>query len=393
MTGTHVTSNPAPVPRAALDLVLDPTGSGRMLPQAAYTSDAVLAWEREHFFSSTWVCAGRSADLAAPGDRRAIGIGDDAVILVRGDDGVVRVFYNVCRHRGHELMPCGSTAHRNAIHCPYHAWTYALDGSLRATPRFDAPAGFDPAEHGLVPVRAEEWNGWVMVNVSGDAPPLADYLGALGDLLAPYECDRLVVAATHEYELAANWKLPIENYHECFHCPVIHPELCTVSPPTSGDNFDLPGAWMGGTMDLEQHAATMSMTGASGGVVLRGLDDALRRQVLYVGLFPNLLLSLHPDYVMTHRIEPLAPDRSWVECQWLFAPEAVERDGFDPAYAVDFWDVTNWQDWHACEGVQRGVSSRGYRPGPFSEAEDAVQQFVTFVARAYLGGTVSALRG
>jgi Rieske 2Fe-2S family protein len=391
---TTLPATPAPIPRDALVPVLDPTGSGRMLPQEAYTSDDVLTWEREHFFARTWVCAGRSADLATPGDRRAVSIGDDSVVLVRGDDGQVRAFYNVCRHRGHELVPCGAAAsRRNAIHCPYHAWTYSLDGSLRATPRFDEPPGFDKADFGLVPVRAEEWHGWVMVNVSGDAPPLAEYVGALDEIVAPYECERLVATTTHEYELGANWKLPLENYHECYHCPAIHPELCVVSPPASGDNYDLPGAFIGGTMDLEPHAETMSMTGASGGVVLRGLDATLRRQVIYVGVFPNLLLSLHPDYVMTHRIEPRSPSRSWVECQWLFAPEAVESDGFDPSYAVDFWDVTNRQDWHACEGVQRGVSSRGYRPGPFSEAEDAVQQFVTFVARGYLGGTLSLANG
>jgi glycine betaine catabolism A len=391
-TSRHDT--PAPLPRAALDLVLDPTGSGRMLPQAAYTSDEVLAWEREHFFANTWVCVGRSSDLAAPGERRAVRIGDDAVVLVRGDDGVLRAFYNVCRHRGHELVPCGeASTRRNAIHCPYHAWTYSLDGSLRATPRFDEPPGFDKADNGLVPVRTEEWHGWVMVNVSGDAVPLAEYLGALDELIAPYECERLVATTTHEYELEANWKLPLENYHECYHCPAIHPELCVVSPPASGDNYDLPGAFIGGTMDLEPHAQTMSMTGESGGVILRGLDDTLRRQVIYIGVFPNLLLSLHPDYVMSHRIEPLSPSRSWVECQWLFDPEAATRDDFDPSYAVDFWDVTNRQDWHACEGVQRGVSSRGYRPGPFSEAEDAVQQFVTFVARGYLGGALSLTNG
>jgi Rieske 2Fe-2S family protein len=378
----------APFPPGALDGVLDPHSSGRMLPQAAYTSPDVLAWEQEYFFAGNWVCAGRATDLADPGDRRAMRIGDDAVLFVRGDDGVLRGFFNVCRHRGHELLPCGASAHRNAIHCPYHAWTYGLDGALKATPRFDAPPAFDPNEFGLVPVRTEEWLGWVMVNVSGDAPPLAQHIGALDELIAPYECSRLVVGASHEYVLHANWKLPLENYHECYHCPAIHPELCVVSPPTSGDNYDLPGDWIGGTMDLEPHAATMSMTGASGGVMLRGLDATLLRQVLYVGLFPNLLLSLHPDYVMTHRLEARAANETWVECQWLFAPEAVARDDFDPSYAVDFWDVTNWQDWHACEGVQRGVESRGYRPGPFSEAEDAVQQFVTFIARSYLGDRV-----
>jgi Rieske 2Fe-2S family protein len=146
-------------------------------------------------------------------------------------------------------------------------------------------------------------------------------------------------------------------------------------------------------MELVPHAQTMSMSGASEGVMLPGLDATRRRQVLYVGVFPNLLLSLHPDYVMTHRIEPLAAGESAVECQWLFRPEAVGRDDFDPAYAVDFWDITNRQDWNACEGVQRGVGSRGYRPGPFSEAEDAVQQFVRFVARAYLDGALPAFVG
>jgi glycine betaine catabolism A len=384
------TSIPAPVPAAHLERALDEHGTGCMLPREAYASDAVLAWEREHFLAAGWVCVGRADGLSVPGARRALAVGDDAIVLVRGDDGTLRGFFNVCRHRGSELLPCGTTATRAAIHCPYHGWTYALDGSLRATPRFAPPAGFDPEAFGLVAVRVAEWHGWIMVNVSGDAPPLAAWFGGLEELIVPYDCGSLVVGATHEYTIAANWKLPIENFHECYHCPAIHPELCMISPPASGDNFDRPGAWFGGTMDLVPHAQTMSMSGASEGVMLPGLDATRQRQVLYIGVFPNLLLSLHPDYVMTHRIEPRAPGESFVECQWLFRPEALARDDFDPAYAVDFWDITNRQDWNACEAVQRGIVSRGYRPGPFSEAEDAVQQFVRFVARAYLDGALPA---
>ena len=175
--------------------------------------------------------------------------------------------------------------------------------------------------------------------------------------IAPYGCEELVVGASHDYLLAANWKLPIENYHECYHCPTIQPELCNVSPPTSGDNYDLPGAWFGGTMDLAAHAETMSMSGKSLAGFLPGLDATRRRQVLYAGIFPNLLLSLHPDYVMTHRVEPRSPGVSLVECQWLFTGDTVARADFDPAYAVDFWHVTNAQDWNACEGIQRGVTS------------------------------------
>jgi Rieske 2Fe-2S family protein len=170
---------------------------------------------------------------------------------------------------------------------------------------------------------------------------------------------------------------------------VIHPELCVVSPPESGDNYDLPGTWVGGTMDLKDFAETMSLDGKSGGVVLPGLDDVQRRQVVYIGLFPNMLISAHPDYVMTHRIEPLRAGESFVECQWLFDPAAVARADFDPSYAVDFWDLTNRQDWAACEGVQRGLASRGYRPGPFSLAEDAVKHWVRLLARSYLAGALT----
>jgi Rieske 2Fe-2S family protein len=141
-------------------------------------------------------------------------------------------------------------------------------------------------------------------------------------------------------------------------------------------------------MDLADHAETMSMDGRSGGVVLPGLDELQRRQVLYIHLFPNLLVSLHPDYVMTHRIEPLTPGTSRVECQWLFPPEAVERPGFDPSYAVDFWDLTNRQDWAAVESVQRGVASPHFVPGLLSGSEDAVYHFVTMVAGGYLGREV-----
>jgi Rieske 2Fe-2S family protein len=138
----------------------------------------------------------------------------------------------------------------------------------------------------------------------------------------------------------------------------------------------------------------MSLDGRSGGSVLPGLDERRRRQVLYLNLFPNLLLSLHPDYVMTHRIEPLTPTTSAVECQWLFPPDALEQPGFDPSYAVDFWDLTNRQDWAAVESVQRGMASPRFVPGLLSTDEDAVYHFVTMVAGAYLGrslarGTVS----
>jgi glycine betaine catabolism A len=144
-------------------------------------------------------------------------------------------------------------------------------------------------------------------------------------------------------------------------------------------------------MELRPGAATMALDGTVGAAPLPGLDERRRRQVLYVGLFPNLLMSAHPDYVLTHRLEPLGPGGTRVECEWLFAPEAVAADGFDPSPAVRFWDLTNRQDWRACESVQRGMGSPGYRPGPLAPSEDAVYRFVSLVAAGYLHGRVVPL--
>lgn len=377
-----------PLPRDELEAVLDPRGSGRMLPRAAYTDRAVMDWELQHFFAGSWVCVGRASTVAEPGDRHAVRIGTEGVLLVRAESGELHAFSNVCRHRGHELLPCGESDQRSTIACPYHAWVYDLDGTLRTTPRFDPPEGFEISEYKLFGLPVTEWRGWVFVNASGNAGAFADHVGGFDALVAPYEPERLVVGATHEYRLEANWKLAIENYHECYHCPVIHPELCRVSPPTSGENFSAPGLAIGGSMELVDGAKTMSLTGESPLPPLRGLDGKRQRDVMYAGLFPNLLVSLHPDFVMTHRIEPVEPGAARVECQWLFAPEEVARPEFDPAFAVDFWDLTNRQDWGACESVQRGIVSRGYDPGPFSLEEDGVREWAATIARGYLEGGV-----
>jgi Rieske 2Fe-2S family protein len=379
---------PAPLDRSALAQALLPFGSSRMLPRAAYVDPAVFAWEQRYFFGGGWLCVGRGDRAPRPGDHWAEAVGEGSVLLVRGEDGVLRAFANTCRHRGHELLPCGAASQAKVIICPYHAWTYGLDGGLRAAAGFKNKPGFDAAGWGLAELPAQEWHGLVFVDGSGTAGPLGDSLATLDEIVAPYEPERLAVAGRHEYEVAANWKILTENYHECYHCPVIHPELCRVSPPKSGENYQAEGAWVGGWMDLRDGMDTMSLDGTSNGAALRGLDSRGLRTVIYVNIFPNLLVSLHPDYVMVHRMMPLAADRTRVECTWAFAPESLARPGFDPGYAVEFWDITNRQDWHACESVQRGLSSPHAVPGPLSAQEDAVYQYVTLVARGYQGHPV-----
>jgi Rieske 2Fe-2S family protein len=346
-----------------------------MLPSAAYTDEAVLHWERRRFFSDR-MCPGLSAELPEPGDQRAEATADGSALLVRGDDGQLRAFTNTCRHRGHELLPCGGQAKQNSVICPYHSWTYSLDGQLRGAAGY---RDLDKSQWGLVELPVTEWHGLIFTG-----PPQTS-LASLDEIVAPYEPERLVIAARHSYDVAANWKILTENYHECYHCPSIHPELCRVSPPKSGVNYVSDGSWIGGRMDLRDGATTMSLDGSSGTVPLRGLSGPQLRTVIYVNIFPNVLWSLHPDYVMTHRLTPLAADRTRIECTWAFAPEAVGSPGFDPAYAVEFWDLTNRQDWTACESVQRGLSSPWASPGPLSPQEDGVYSFVTTVARGYLG--------
>jgi Rieske 2Fe-2S family protein len=384
----QTTPDPAPVDRTELDRSLLPFGQSRMLPRAAYVDDEVFAWEQRHFFDAQWMCVGRSEDLAEPGDQRAESLGTAGVFLTRGQDGILRAFANVCSHRGHELLPCGTTARHGRVICPYHSWSYTLEGDVWTAPGFKDLADFDATEHGLTRLPCTEWHGLIFVDGSGTAPDLEEELAELEPLIAPYEPERLRVAGTHDYVVAANWKILSENYQECYHCPMIHPELCEVSPPKSGDNYRTDGPWVGGTMDLREDMETMSLDGRSGGVMLRGLDAEGLRMVNYIYVFPNVLISLHPDFVMTHRLTPLGPDSTRIECAWSFAPEALELPGFDPSYAINFWDITNQQDWEACASVQRGLASPHARPGPMGGEEDAVYQFVTMIARGYLGQPV-----
>ena len=360
---------------------------GRMLPAVAYTSAEVLAWELRHLYAGTWCCLGRLDELL-PGDgdrpvtQRAVTVGDVGALLTRsGDD--VRMFANTCRHRGHELLADGATSVRQSIVCPYHAWTYDLAGHVQAAPGFREVDGFEPARP-----RAGGAAGAGLGRVG--VRPRRDHRrrrcrsrstsASWAGIVEPYAPATLRLADRHTYEVAANWKVLAENYHECYHCPLIHPELCQVTPPTSGDNYDLPGAWVGGSMVLRDGMATMSLTGESGGHPIPGVDPTA---VEYVHLLPNLLVSAHPDYVMTHRLLPLAPGRTWVECSWYLRPGA---DGTvpDPSYAVEFWDLTNRQDWAACESVQRGLASPHFSPGPFAPNEDAVARFVAPGVEAYL---------
>src|SRR5258705_117543 len=221
-------------------------------------------------------------------------------------------------------------------------------GQSRMLPReaYVDPAVFEWEQHNI-------FSGWTCVGDASD-------LGAVGTQKAVGTGPNAILLVRADdgvvRSLATNWKVIADNYQECYHCSTIHPELSRISPPTSGENLALPGSWMGGWMSIVEGAETMSLTGKSGGVAIQGLSEHELRSVMYLVGYPNLLVSLHPDYVMTHLMTPLAVDRTHVECAWAFPKDVAASDDFDPSYAVDFWDLTNQQDWAACESVQRELN-------------------------------------
>ena len=351
-----------------------PVERAQLLPARVFHDPDVFAYEEASWFATSWLCVGREEDVAAPGTYLLARVAGEGVIVVRGRDGVARAFNNVCRHRGSTLVdePADGSGSGSLvrIQCPYHAWIYDLDGSLKRAPHTEEIEDFVAADNGLFPVRLEAWAGFLFVNLDPDAAPLLDYLADLPRAVERYPIAGLRRARRIEYDVHANWKVIGENYSECYHCPGVHPQLNRLSPYDRGRNLESTGPWAGGWMELIEAADTMSTDGASHGrPPLRGIGDENTRRVYYIVLWPNLLLSLHPDYVMTHQVLPVDAERSRVVCEWLFHPDTLADPGNRIQDAIEFWDLTNRQDWDIVEQSQLGVASRRYAPGPYSPRE------------------------
>jgi Rieske 2Fe-2S family protein len=381
---------PPPLTAADLHDTCRPFASARTLPAAVYTAPEILAVEQAGIFGTSWLCAGREADLPAAGDFLTREIGGESVILVRGADDRVRAFYNVCRHRGSRLIDAPAGRGLQRILCPYHAWSYRLDGSVSQIPGQAAKvpdtsaakvpdtseSGPDRDGLGLIPVHVGTHEGFIFLNLDSAPAPLALQLEDLPDLTR-FRLPELRRGWHRTYEVQANWKLICENYSECYHCPAAHPQLARISDLISRGTrpMEVGGCFNGGPMQLKDGIETMSLSGKRTVPPIPGLSADDHRYVYYYVIYPNLLLSPHPDYVLTHTAWPLAADRTRVECELLFTAEALARPGFDPADMADFWDLTNRQDWALCERAQQGAGSRGYRPGPYQPAEDCVHVF------------------
>jgi Rieske 2Fe-2S family protein len=342
----------------------------KTLPARYYTDPAWLERELDRIHGRMWLYAGRAESIPAPGDYLLFEVGTASVLVVRDDHGKVGAFHNVCRHRGTLLCTKEEGKLPGRIRCPYHAWTYRLDGTLAQAPHMDRVGGFTVDDYPLAPVAVASWAGHLFVNLAAEPPPFAEHLAGLDVRFAHWPMEEMRVAVRRRYQLRANWKLIIQNYHECLHCPTAHPQLNRLSHYLSGDNEPPQPTYLGARMDLREGVATLSTSTAARRTPFPALDDIERRSVYYYALLPNLLLNLHPDYVVTFRFNPRAVDRTDMVCDWLFDRDEIARPGFDPADAVDFWEQTNLQDWELSDRAQAGIASRGYQPGPYSNREE-----------------------
>jgi glycine betaine catabolism A len=339
------------------------------LPGLDYWSPDIYDLERERVFARGWYCVGRATSFEAAGDYQVHEVAGEELIVLRDREGSLRAFANSCRHRGTQLLQ-GQGRLRGAITCPYHAWTYGLDGRLRATPNVRAEDGIDAASLPLHRVELAEWDGFVFVNLDGDAPALDVELSEHPEsplALARYRVGELAVGARLEYDVAANWKIVVENYHECLHCPTVHPELVKIVPLYRRGEVEEEGQLLGNSMG--EGLTSFTMTGTSTLPPLSGLDDVDVHTFYGVYVFPNLILNYHSETVNSVTIHPRGPERTLVVSEFLFRPETVAQDGFDPNEVVDFRDLVAKQDWVVCEVAQRGVRSRFYTNGWYPRQE------------------------
>jgi Rieske 2Fe-2S family protein len=347
----------------------------RTLHRDYYFSPELFEREKERIFCRQWFCAGREEQVSGPGDYLILEVAAESIIVLRTREGRLRAHYNVCRHRGSRLVREGCTgSFSGGIRCPYHSWTYTLDGELRTAPFLAEEDGVSKTDLALFPVGIERWGGFFFLHLTPDestlpGQDLSTQLGPVPERLARYPLAELQSVRHLNYTVAANWKVILENYNECYHCGPVHPELCRLVPAfkqRGGSELD----WDRGVPHREG-AWTFTRTGTTNRRPFDGLNQD--EQVRHKGelIYPNFMVSLSADHVTAYTVWPLDPGHTTVRCDFLFHPSEVDRSGFDPADAVEFWDLVNRQDWAICENVQRGMHSRMFQRGLYAPMENA----------------------
>lgn len=348
-----------------------PTTLPSTLPGHYYTDPEIFREEQRKIFSVEWMYVGRADELAKSGDILRADVGTEQVIVVRGRDGTLRGFLNVCRHRGAQLCLTETANVGRAIRCPYHAWTYGLDGKLIAAPNFEAMPNLDRAQYSLGPVSVDVWQGLIWVNLDPAAAPLTDQLdpvleyrlGVDASRIDRYRIGELKVARRFDYDVAANWKIIQENFQECYHCGTIHPELVEQIPTFASFEELKDGAYHQGGYQFAPGRDGFSLSGEARFDELPGLAADDSKKYFGMVLRPNCFVSLMPDHVIVHRFEAVSAERTKVVCEWLFDAELVDSEGFDPSDSVELFHLVNEQDFAAAQWCQPNMSSRQYAGG------------------------------
>ena len=357
----------------------------RTLPGKYYHSEEIYAEEVEKIFYKFWILACREEEIPEAGDFKLFNVEDESLIITRDKKGEIRALFNVCSHRGTQLCTSESGNFKTkTIQCPYHAWTYNLDGSLLAAPLMQESDNFHKSECSLPQAHIFNWEGFIFVNLDEDPAPFESQMGALIGKFQDWRISELRIAHHIKYELNCNWKLILQNYQECYHCPGVHPLLTELTPVQSAQHDFSEGAVIGGFMDLTKERGSMTMDGEAAAPPICDVSGVDLQRIYYYSVFPNMLLTPHPDFVMYHHITPLGPGKIQNDCYWLFRPEIIEDKSMHERImsAVEFWDITNKEDWQVCEQMQVGTKSRRFKRGYYSGREDILHQLDQEVLKA-----------
>jgi choline monooxygenase len=380
-----------------------PVSVAETLRPEAYTSDAFFAVERERVFRSSWVAVGCSAQLREAGDVLVADVGGRSVFVVRKQDGTLRAFYNVCRHRGTQLLGPGECRVKRFIRCPYHSWAYDHDGTCVGTPLFegseippdqqatfdmDDVAAFDRADYGLLPVAVDAWGPLVFVSLDADPEPLADHLGDLPARTAGYRLDEWRIARTAEYRIKANYKLIGENFMEYYHLPWVHPGLVKVSPMEAHHRWQGTGMYVG--FCTSPIAPDTEEGGWQSGLPpIGGLNEADATSARFIWLFPGVAVNILPNHLFIIHARPVGPGLTHETTYLLTHPESTAGDGGDEPAIEDlatFWDAVNREDIDIVERVQAGLESTPFPGGRLCyRFEESIHRFQNMVIDRMVG--------
>ena len=361
-------------------LAAKPLAEANAPPKGMYTSPDILALEQERIFGAGWLCVGRVDEIARPGDYMTYELGSQPVIIVRGKDGTVRAHANTCRHRMMRLVEGKGNTSR--FTCPYHAWTYGLDGALAAAPHMDRTTCFDRSELGLAGIRCEIYQGWIYVTLNADARPVADTLAPLTPVVERYGQENYRTIFTEEHVWDTNWKCLTENFMESYHLPVAHRE-------TVGANFTVSENSFGEAGEADDFACQL-FTKTEGAPVGRAhpandrLEGDWRRTSVMPTVFPSHMYVLAPDHLWYLSLQPDGVDRTRIRYGAALAPEVMDSADDSLALIAEkkaFLDKVQVEDKHVVEGIFNGAMSPLAVPGPLSWMEQENHQFTRYLAR------------